>query len=185
MKKFFKVFFIVCALLSLTLSVEAHSGKTDGAGGHYNRSTGEYHYHHGYSAHQHYDIDGDGKKDCPYDFNDKTNHNITNNNSNNSSNNNISNNTSNNKTKSNELTFSEILLIILKIIGTTLLVLLVGYLGWICVYAILDSLLSWFCKKILKVDANESVISKITIVIILVIGVIIASLIVLNSEGLL
>ena len=68
MKKFFKVFFIVCALLSLTLSVEAHSGRTDGAGGHYNRSTGEYHYHHGYSAHQHYDIDGDGKKDCPYTF---------------------------------------------------------------------------------------------------------------------
>lgn len=31
----------------------AHSGRTDASGGHYNRSTGEYHYHHGYSAHQH------------------------------------------------------------------------------------------------------------------------------------
>ncbi len=31
----------------------AHSGRTDSSGGHYDRSTGEYHYHHGYSAHQH------------------------------------------------------------------------------------------------------------------------------------
>lgn len=31
----------------------AHSGRTDSDGGHYNRSTGEYHYHHGYPAHQH------------------------------------------------------------------------------------------------------------------------------------
>lgn len=38
----------------------AHSGGTDGAGGHYNHSTGEYHYHHGYPAHYH--LDGA----CPY-----------------------------------------------------------------------------------------------------------------------
>ena len=31
----------------------AHSGRTDSSGGHYDRSTGEYHYHHGYPAHQH------------------------------------------------------------------------------------------------------------------------------------
>jgi hypothetical protein len=31
----------------------AHSGRTDSSGGHYDRSTGEYHYHHGHSAHQH------------------------------------------------------------------------------------------------------------------------------------
>ena len=37
-----------------------------------NHSTGEYHYHHGYSAHDHYDMDGDGNVDCPYDFNDQT-----------------------------------------------------------------------------------------------------------------
>lgn len=47
-------------LLSLALPVLAHSGRTDSSGGHYNRSTGEYHYHHGYSAHQH----PDGV--CPY-----------------------------------------------------------------------------------------------------------------------
>lgn len=49
--------------------VSAHPGRTDANGGHYNRSSGEYHYHHGYSAHQHID----GK--CPYDFDDKTAHN--------------------------------------------------------------------------------------------------------------
>ena len=52
----------------------AHPGRTDANGGHYNRSTGEYHYHHGYPEHQHYDMDGDGVVDCPYDFVDKTDH---------------------------------------------------------------------------------------------------------------
>ena len=50
----------------------AHGGRTDANGGHYNRSTGEYHYHHGYSAHSHYDIDGDGHEDCPFDLKDNT-----------------------------------------------------------------------------------------------------------------
>ena len=49
-----------------------HSGKTDGNGGHYNRSTGEYHYHHGYPAHSHYDMNGDGIVDCPYSYKDNT-----------------------------------------------------------------------------------------------------------------
>ena len=44
--------------------VFAHSGGTDANGGHYDHSSGEYHYHHGQPAHQHYDIDGDGKKEC-------------------------------------------------------------------------------------------------------------------------
>lgn len=56
----------------------AHSGRTDGNGGHYDRSTGKYHYHHGYSAHDHWDMDGDGVIDCPYNYNDKTNHNYNN-----------------------------------------------------------------------------------------------------------
>lgn len=46
----------------------AHSGRTDGQGGHYDHSTGEYHFHHGYPAHQH--INGE----CPYDFKDRTDH---------------------------------------------------------------------------------------------------------------
>lgn len=36
---------IICA--------SAHPGHTDAAGGHWDSSTGEYHYHHGYPAHQH------------------------------------------------------------------------------------------------------------------------------------
>lgn len=59
---------------TLLIVVFAHGGRTDANGGHYNRSTGEYHYHHGYSAHSHYDMDGDGYLDCPYAFDDKTNH---------------------------------------------------------------------------------------------------------------
>lgn len=44
----------------------AHPGGTDGKGGHWDHSTGKYHYHHGYSAHDH----EDGV--CPYDFDDRT-----------------------------------------------------------------------------------------------------------------
>ncbi|MEE1046971.1 MAG: YHYH domain-containing protein [Clostridia bacterium] len=79
MKRFIKIICIVvlCILLSAII-VSAHSGRTDSNGGHYNRSTGEYHYHHGYSAHEHYDMDGDGIKDCPYTYDTydkKTNYN--------------------------------------------------------------------------------------------------------------
>lgn len=50
------------------LNSNAHSGRTDSNGGHTNHATGEYHYHHGMPAHNHYDIDGDGRIDCPYTF---------------------------------------------------------------------------------------------------------------------
>lgn len=60
-----KLLVLVLALL-LSLPVLAHSGRTDSDGGHYDRFTGEYHYHHGYSAHQH-----EGGQ-CPYDFDDRT-----------------------------------------------------------------------------------------------------------------
>ena len=66
---------IMLVISSMSLSVKAHPGRTDGKGGHTNHSTGEYHYHHGYSAHDHYDMDGDGDIDCPYDFKDKTDRN--------------------------------------------------------------------------------------------------------------
>ena len=66
---------LLLALLPLlAVPVAAHPGRTDSNGGHTNRSTGEYHYHHGYPAHQHYDQNGDGKPDCPYEFDDKTDH---------------------------------------------------------------------------------------------------------------
>ena len=69
--KFILALFSVILLCALPITIAAHSGRTDGKGGHYNRSTGEYHYHRGYSAHDHYDINGDGIIDCPYEFEDE------------------------------------------------------------------------------------------------------------------
>lgn len=59
-------------LMLLIFPVSAHPGRTDGNGGHYDRETGTYHYHHGFPAHQHYDTDGDGLPNCPYNFKDMT-----------------------------------------------------------------------------------------------------------------
>lgn len=70
--RFLKLLIAVSLCLILALAVFAHPGGTDSSGGHYDRSTREYHYHHGYSAHQHYDKNGDGILDCPYAFDDKT-----------------------------------------------------------------------------------------------------------------
>ena len=58
--------FVILLVLLVNSPAYAHGGRTDGAGGHYNHSTGMYHYHHGYTAHQHID----GK--CPYDDNSET-----------------------------------------------------------------------------------------------------------------
>lgn len=71
MKKILSLIFI-STLLFMLPSASAHPGRTDSRGGHTDKSTGEYHYHHGYPEHQHYNMDGDGKIDCPYDFKDKT-----------------------------------------------------------------------------------------------------------------
>ena len=157
-------FLVICSLL-LTVFASAHSGRTDSRGGHYDRSTGKYHYHHGYSAHNHYDMDGDGIKDCPYEFKDKTNH--SNSSSNNSTSTNKNYTSTNNKTEAklesvNKLTFGDILIIILKIIGMSLGFLIMGGIVWGLVYACLALFLSWICEKILKKDANESTINKIS-----------------------
>lgn len=71
----FLCYFLIILIYFLPLSTSAHSGRTDSNGGHTDKSTGEYHYHHGYPAHDHWDIDGDGTIDCPYYFDDKTSHN--------------------------------------------------------------------------------------------------------------
>lgn len=66
---------IIVSMVALFASISfLHGGRTDAQGGHYDRSTGEYHFHHGYPAHDHYDIDGDGTVDCPYRFDDNTIH---------------------------------------------------------------------------------------------------------------
>ena len=57
---------LIFILLLLLPTISAHPGRTDSNGGHTNHSTGEYHYHHGYEAHQH--INGT----CPFNFDDKT-----------------------------------------------------------------------------------------------------------------
>lgn len=59
MKKILLLLIIFISIFTLSF---AHSGRTDSNGGHYDSSTGEYHYHHGYSAHQH---NADGS--CPYE----------------------------------------------------------------------------------------------------------------------
>ena len=73
MRRFILLSICLCLLLLCCTDAYAHSGKTDSNGGHWNHSTGKYHYHHGYSAHDHYDMNGDGIVDCPYDFDDTTN----------------------------------------------------------------------------------------------------------------
>lgn len=75
MRKLFSLLLVLSLLLSVSVPAYAHPGKTDANGGHTDRTTGEYHYHHGYPAHQHEDVDGDGILDCLYEFDDKTRHN--------------------------------------------------------------------------------------------------------------
>lgn len=56
-----RVFFVFLSVLLLSGSVFAHSGGTDSQGGHRDSTTGEYHFHHGFPAHQH--VNGI----CPYE----------------------------------------------------------------------------------------------------------------------
>jgi hypothetical protein len=74
MKRRFKALLLSVLLILLVLPIRAyaHPGRTDSNGGHTDSDTGDYHYHHGYPAHDHYDMDGDGIIDCPYDFDDQT-----------------------------------------------------------------------------------------------------------------
>ena len=53
MKRYIFIGLVVSILFVTCIVAVAHSGRTDANGGHWNRSTGEYHYHHGYSAHDH------------------------------------------------------------------------------------------------------------------------------------
>lgn len=68
MKKLSFIVVLFFLIISCSTTLYAHPGRTDSNGGHRNSSTGEYHYHHGYSAHQH------DNGICPYDFDNKTNH---------------------------------------------------------------------------------------------------------------
>lgn len=61
-----KIAIFLLLLVFLSIPAAAHSGGTDENGGHIDHSTGEYHYHHGYPAHQH-----DGGV-CPYNYVNKS-----------------------------------------------------------------------------------------------------------------
>lgn len=63
--KRFSLFCIALVMLSAVVAF-AHSGGTDYKGGHYVNGASEYHYHHGYPAHDH------PNGQCPYDFKDKS-----------------------------------------------------------------------------------------------------------------
>lgn len=66
----FKRILVTAFILILTLplpAVSAHPGGVDEFGGHTD-SDGIYHYHHGYPAHEHSDLDADGDLDCPYEW---------------------------------------------------------------------------------------------------------------------
>ena len=76
-KRIISLLFVLFLCLQVPAVVFAHPGRTDSNGGHTDHSTGEYHYHHGYPAHQHYDMDGDGTVDCPYKLKDQANHSTT------------------------------------------------------------------------------------------------------------
>lgn len=52
-KVFLAVLLCVVSIYLLSIFSIAHSGGTDGKGGHYDHSTGDYHYHHGKPAHDH------------------------------------------------------------------------------------------------------------------------------------
>lgn len=49
----FCVLVFILAAAFCALPAYAHPGRTDANGGHWDHSSGEYHYHHGYPAHQH------------------------------------------------------------------------------------------------------------------------------------
>lgn len=52
MKKILCIIIAIVCILSFAILCFAHSGRTDANGGHYDRSTGEYHYHNGNSANE-------------------------------------------------------------------------------------------------------------------------------------
>ena len=54
-QSFIKRYIVLCLLFTFCFSTvsSAHPGRTDSRGGHHDYSNGTYHYHHGYSAHQH------------------------------------------------------------------------------------------------------------------------------------
>ena len=148
MKKTIIAALFIALLTSFTIIVYAHSGRTDSSGGQKDNSTGDYHYHHGYSAHDHYDMDGDGDVDCPYDFNDKTNHNSSSGNSSSTEN--------NTNNKESKITFWDVVEAVLLLIPFSLITLYLLYI----ILGLLGITIEWFIKKCFKITIEESKMSR-------------------------
>lgn len=130
--KIFMLIILCTIFISFPLTtIYAHRGRTDSSGGHYDRSTGEYHYHHGYSAHQH------PNGICPY-FNTNNNDTKT---SNSSSSKSYENNTTKSETgnKSSSKNYNEIIEKIQEKEKTNTKNNDSGLLGWLC-FAIFGSI---------------------------------------------
>lgn len=164
MNRFYRTLLFISAILAFIFVL--HRGRTDSNGGHYNHSTGEYHYHHGYSAHDHYDMDGDGKKDCPYEFKDKTNHCPNNSQSNNNrydygGDQSI---TSNTEQVKKRITFWDITKSILIIIFATLIIVLIGSISFIPLISYFTmNLIECLFKLIFKKELSKAAYEKIMI----------------------
>lgn len=138
---------IMLCIIAFPLVSYAHSGGTDSNGGHYNHSTGGYHYHHGYSAHSHYDIDGDGRKDCPYEFKGTSKPNS---------------NSSTNSSSSTAKKDKPIIIKILYVIGYSILAGLVGVCSGILIilYFVLMLPVEAIIKRCYDEDSQESATAK-------------------------
>ena len=148
----------------------AHGGNTDSNGGHYDRSSGEYHYHHGYSAHSHYDMNGDGVIDCPYDFDDKTNHNNSG-----SGNNKVE--TTN--TDKNKLTVGGITLIIVEILLSSFVIVFFSFCTLILPGAV------WLLSKLIQLmftGVDEDATYNISTALIIVAIITIETILILNGN---
>lgn len=113
----------------------AHPGRTDANGGHWDRSTGTYHYHHGYPAHQH------TNGICPYDFDDQTGANSGSSSSGTSNSYNSSSYTRPSKQDTGGFEGEQTTTELTKegsIVDTVLFLVLVGWPGFIWIWAIID-----------------------------------------------
>ncbi|MBQ8893426.1 MAG: YHYH domain-containing protein [Clostridia bacterium] len=147
-KMILTVTLIFLLLTLLPISLSAHGGKTDGRGGHYDNSTGEYHYHHGYPAHTH------TGGECPYDFVDKTDH------SSGSSNDSYSSST-NTKTESTSTFFYEVIFPFLWSLFGLIIIFATHFIG--------DGIIGIFVKN----DTTRDIITCCLIVLFLIISVLI------------
>lgn len=183
-----KIFVSSATVLACLITL--HGGRTDEWGGHYDHSTGEYHYHHGYPAHDHYDIDGDGTVDCPYNFEDNTIH------KNPSSSETTNHDNTEHETKKppsspendnkteTKLTFKDVLVMIL---GAVFVSFMVYYMIMaVCLIAVilLEPLVRKFSKKETRISESDG-FQKVLSIVIYIVSLLVATLLMLSSKGVL